>query len=454
MKKSLIPLIIGIVIGGLLFYFIQNQAPKAGKPAVTPVEKTSFADVTKKLDSQGTFYMFLSTERAMAAIETFITDVKALALARMKDKEKDSVEAEKTFDFLLTFVRNSGFFDIDGIGMSSIAIDETYDRNVITVHHPKDKGAGKIWNMTGRAPHELDCLKLLPADTVFASFTDFRFKNLWDWLKADLTNSGIPQLVQGVAMVEPMLLAQGIDLNKLLECMDSQSGLIITLSKDKMVTIPADDKPVEIPEPAAAYMLRTSDTYLFDLIKQKLPGVQVKEEGELKKIAIPLPPLPVPIDLKPQIVQAKNRIFLVSNDRILSEILNGEAGGSGLATTEEFQRISRGIPSVGNGFRFISPRLGAILSKLQQEAMMSDKGMPADVKEMVNKLSPFTKTIGLYGVTNVDGEGFRFEFNSAMSLGNMVMVLPAVMVTGIAAAIAIPSYMSKKEKAQTAEKQK
>ena len=453
MKKSLIPLIIGIVIGGLLFYFIQTQSPKAGTPAVTPFETTAYGDVAKSLDSHGNFYMFLSTEKAMAAIEKFLGDLKTLALTRMENKKKDSSEAEKTFDFLLSFVRNSGFFDIDGIGMSSIAIDDTYSRNVITVHHPKDKGAGKIWSMTGSAPHELKCLKLLPADTAFASFSDFSLENLWEWLKTDLTNSGIPELVQGVGMVEPMLLSQEINPTKLLECLDGQSGVLVPLSREKMVTLPADEgKTMEIPEPAAAFMLRTSNDYLFDLLKQKIPNAQVTEDKELKKITIPIPPLPVPIDLKIQIVQTGNRLILASNDKILQAIVDGEAKGNGLVETEEFARISKEIPNHGNGLRYISPRLGDILLKLQEDTLIADKDTPDEVREMVKLLLPFQKGIGLYGVTQVNDEGFTFVFNHSMSLGNMAVVLPAVMVTGIAAAIAIPSYVNKKQ--QTTEKVK
>lgn len=448
MKKSLIPLIIGIIIGGLLIYFFYPQVAKTVEPTVPVVEETSFGAVAKSLDSQGTFYMYLSTEKAMTAIETFLTELKSMAVARMKDDDKKSAEAEKTLEFLLSFVRTSGMFDIDGIGMSSIAIDETYKRNVVTIHHAKDKGAGKIWDMTGAPPHELDCLKLLPADTVFASFSDFRLKNLWEWLKADLTNSGIPKLAQGVSMVEPMLMAQGIDPAKLLECLAGQPGIVVTLSQDKMVTIPAEDKTMEIPEPAGAFMLRTNNDYLFDLLKQKIPGAQVTEGKGLKKIAIPIPPAPVPIDLKPQIVQTANRLMLVSNDRILNEILEAEANGKGLVNTEEFKRISQGIPTIGNGLRYISPRLGTILTKLQQDAIMSNEKMAADVKEMLKKLNPFTKAIGLYGVTQVNDEGFIFEFNNTMSLGNMMVTLPAVMVTGIVAAVAIPSYLGKKQNSQ------
>ncbi len=445
MKKSLIPLIIGIVIGGLLFYFIQTQTPKTGKQTIAPFEATSYGDVAKNLDPQGNFYMFLSTEKAMAALETFLTDLKKLALTRMEKEKSKTNEAEQAFTFMLSFVKNSGFFDIDGIGMSSIAIDEKLDRNVIAIHHSKDKGNGKLWNMTGSAPHELKCLNLLPADTVFASFSDFRLKNLWEWMKSELTDSGIPELVQGVGMVEPMLQGQGIDPAKLLECLDGQPGIIITLSKEKMVAIPAKGKTVEIPEPAAAFMLRTTNDYLFGILKEKIPGAQVTEKEGLKKIALPVPPLPVPITLKPQIVQTKNRLMLVSNDQILNAIIEGELEGNGLVKTEEFERMSRGIPSMGNGIRYVSPRLGKIFLKLQEDAIMSDEKMSAEVKEMVNKLNPFTKEIALYGVTQVNDEGFTFEFNHSMGLGNMVMVLPAVMVAGVVAAIAIPSYMGKKK---------
>ncbi len=452
MKKSIIPLIVGILIGGLLFYFIQLQTLKTSKKdVIEPFEKTSYANVADSLDTGGNFYLYLSTEKAMKSIEAFLLDLKSLVVAGAKDQKSPAEDPGKIFDFILSIVRNSGFFAIDGIGMSSISIDEKLDRNVITIHHSGDKGEGKLWTMAGSAPHPLDCLKLLPADTVFASFSDFRLKNLWEWIKGECNQSGIPKLIQGVAMVEPMLLTQGIELQKLLECLNGQPGFIVTLSKEKSVTIPSGDKTVEIPQPSAALLLRTTNDYLFGVLQQKIPGAKLSENGDIKKLEIQLPPLPLPIPLEPQIVQTKDRLIVASNNLILNAIFSAEKKGDGLAATDEFKAMSRGIPTTGNGLRYISPRLSKLVFDMQEKAMLAEGDMSEEVKAMVKKLNPFTKEIGLYGVTRIDDEGFVFEFNHSMSLGNMVMVLPAAMVAGVVAAIAIPSYMGASNKAKQKE---
>lgn len=199
--------------------------------------KNSFTEVSAHLDAGGHFYLYASTERIIKAVENFAGKLRDIIETAAKD-DADGQEGLKAFDFVYNMLMHSGITEISGLGISSVAVEKDLNHSKMVLHHYKDKGKGLIWNLTEKAPHELTSLKLLPADTVMASFSDFKPDVIWKWLKDEAAASNIPEVKTGLMSVEPMLQKMGIDLPKLLGSLSGKMGLIISLDSKIKVKFP------------------------------------------------------------------------------------------------------------------------------------------------------------------------------------------------------------------------
>ena len=165
----------------------------------------------------------------------------------------------------------------------------------------------------------------------------------------------------------------------------------------------------------------------------------------MKKMLIPLPPMPVP--LKPTIVQKEGMLILASHEKVVESMFLAREKGKGLTATEEFQKLAAGIPQSGNAFRFIHPRFFRVLAGVQKSAMsMAPSGgeQGQTLRELFNFLQREWK---FYGVVENTSEGMVMTFNHNLKL-EYLLALPAVGVAGTAAAVAVPNLMRAADQAK------
>jgi hypothetical protein len=305
--------------------------------------------------------------------------------------------------------KNSGLTEISGIGISSIKIEKNLNHSKIIVHHYKKNKNGLMWRIMGEKPQELKELKLLPADTVMAGFINLRLNYLWNWIKTEIENSDLQNVKKSINSVEPALQKQGIDLKKLLDSLKGKIGCILTFDREKKLSIPIGGTPINIPEPGIAIVFSVKDDTIFNLLRTKLHLEQKSEKKGIKKLIIPVPPIPIP--LKPEIVQKDDILILASHTKVVDAMLSANEKGNGLTSYEEFKKIATNIPNKGNGFRFVSPRLFQLIWKIQQKAIGTYKKVKTENKIAFNFFKSFQKNWYFYGVLQNTEEGTIFTFN-------------------------------------------
>ncbi|MGD2085660.1 MAG: type II secretion system protein GspG [Candidatus Aminicenantes bacterium] len=445
MKKINILLMIGIIIGSVILIFNMNQCSSNSEAAgerIQSAKKTSFSEVTAKLNPGGSLYLYVSTEGIIKAVDEFAQNLRKLLETQLSKSPEESKEALTIFDFVFGLIKKSGLMEISGIGASSVAVAEHLNHSKVVVHHYKDKGKGLIWELIQERPHELTALKMLPADTVMAGFADCKLNVLWQWIKKQAEASALPGVKKAILSVEPMLQQQGIQLNQLLDSLTGM-GYLISLDSSTMCPIPMGKMAMEIPEPAIAIMCFVKNESFFNLLQAKLPMVKPLEEKGMKKLQIPVPKMP--FTLEPVIVQKGNMMIIASNNKILDAMFTAKEKGNGLITTEEFQKLSARVPGKGNSFRFMSQRFLQTFLDIQKKIVQMTKGATgkdAPAREMFDLFAP---KMALFGVLQNTEEGTIFTLNHTMGFESLVL-LPATAAAGIVAAIAIPNLLTALQK--------
>jgi type II secretory pathway pseudopilin PulG len=441
MKKINILLVIGIIIGSVILIFNLNQCSSNSEAAgerIASAKKTSFNEVTARLNPGGSLYMYVSTEGLVKAVDEFAQNLRKLLETQLAKSPEENKEVLPIFDFVFGLIKKSGLMEISGIGVSSIALDEHLNHSKVVVHHYKNKGKGLIWGLMQDSPHELTVLKMLPADTVLAGFADCKLNVLWQWIKQQAEASGLPGLKKGILSLEPTLQQQGIQLNQLLDSLTGMGSLIVLDSSTKC-QIPLGRMAVEIPEPAIAIVCFVKDESLFNLMKEKLHWAQPSEEKGMKKLQFQAPKMP--FTLEPVILQKGNMMILASNKKIVDAMFAAKEKGNGLITTGEFKKLSSRVPSKGNSFRFVSQRFLQTFLDLQKKIVQMTKKATGNDAPGTEMLDLFAPKMALFGVLQNTEEGTVYTLNHTMGFEGLIL-LPATAAVGIVAAIAIPNLLT------------
>jgi len=429
MKKTVLYIVIGLLAGaGLMYLLAPARFPNERRPA----EPTSFRAVAPRLDAGGDIYAYFSTERIIRSTEELVSKfVKA-----MPGQGEAAVISS-----VLRLIGRIGLNEISGLGLSNISVSPELHRTKIVVHHYPNKNKGLIWQLGSPAPRALTELDLLPADTVFGVFGELRLDSFWAWLKAELKDSDIPGAQNFVLQSEPMLAAQGVNLPELLGSLTGSVGFFVTLDKERQVTLPGGGSSMTIPEPGLALVVGVKNPSLFELIKSKLPMARFSEKPDRKTLQFSV--LSAPIPLEPCITAVKDYLIVSTTPRLAEAILQARRQGDGLRRSDEFAALARYTPDKGNGFSFISPRLWRIYSDIIGQAA----GEAGDDKIKDFVFSIFPKELKAYSVFEYRPDGVVWTTCHNLN-PELMLLLPAVSLAGIAAAIAVPSMMQSGDKAK------
>ncbi len=451
MKKRLISLVTGVLVWAAIINLVflpglpmdASPAGPLAEKGKKPVEENSFDEVTAKLDKGGTFYLYAGTERLIKTVDEFAVNLRTMLEQKIESGE-EKANALNIFDLVYGMIKNSGLMEISGVGISSIALEPRLNRTKVVFHHYKGKGTGLIWNLMKAAPHELPQLRLLPADTVLAGFSDFGLNMLWEWLKKEALTSNLPKLKQGILVVEPMLMQQGIDLGKLLNSIDGM-GYVLTLDGKKKAAIPlGKGKPaLEFPEPALAIVLEVKDDSLFNLLQSKMPFAQKSPNPKMKMLQIPVPPMPFTV--QPVIIQKEGLLVVASNNQIANAMFAAKKSGKGLIANAEFKKLSKGLPKKGNSFRFGSARLSQAIMDIQATLVRTAAPGKGEDQTLMNFMKIFQEKYGMFGVLRNTAEGSVYTMNHGFNM-EALLLLPLSVPLGIVAAIAIPNLLTALQK--------
>ena len=85
-----------LIVGVLVLFLILGGCTSQG---IKSTEKNSFNEVTSKLDQGGEIYVYLSTEKVIRSVETFLTKIKTLVQKNILSSMPDKKDELKIFDF-------------------------------------------------------------------------------------------------------------------------------------------------------------------------------------------------------------------------------------------------------------------------------------------------------------------------------------------------------------------
>jgi hypothetical protein len=417
---------------------------------IVSAEKNSFAEVTSHLDPGGSFYLYLSTEQWMSGLSGKVSNWKEIISAI---PEANRADADRAFGIVTRLIKDSGIEDVSGVGMSSIAREPDFYRTRAILHHYQGQGKGFLWNMTGRKPHSLTGLDLLPANTVLAAFSDLDPSLLWSVIQKQARQSGVPQAEEFLnKLPENFENATAIKWEQLLASLGGEFGLVVTFDETKRIPIPLPQgSPLEIPEPGLMLVIKVNDDTIFQRVDQVLKdtGQQIVSVDEpalkMRTMAVPLP---IPIELRPTMATTEGYLLIATTDALIRKALAVKTGKEpGLRSTAEFKRLAVDMPVEGNQFLFLSPLLGQKIIELQQQALTMSKDAPPGMKDLMQAWLNTNSAAFFYSVTAHTDEGWVLTANGNQGAGPLLMgatIAPAA----IAAAMVLPAVAKAKDRAQ------
>jgi hypothetical protein len=433
-----------------------STEPKTSTPATLPsAERTSFAQVTSKLDAGGNLYLYLSTEQWLAGVSEKVGALHGLLDAIPNVKPEDRQNLDRVFTIVTNLIQQSGVEDVSGVGMSSIARETNFYHSKLVLHHYPAKGSGFLWNLCGQKPHALDGLNLLPATTALATFSDLDVPLLWSTIQKPIAQSGFPQADEMLnKLPESFEQATGLKWDRVLASLGGEFGFAVMLDDTKVIPIPipGGGDPLQIPEPALLIVGKVKDDTIFDRIDQALnqaagPQIVKADKPGLKMRTWPLP-LPLPIQLRPTVATADGYLFIATTDAIIQEVLAVKAGQKpGLKSTQEFQHLAKDVPAQGNSFSFTSQRFGQTVLKVVQQALQKQADASGSQAPWQQAMLSSQKPAVSYAVAANTDEGWLVVANGNQHPAKLLAVGAAVPL-GVLAGIAVPNFIKAKQTAQ------
>ena len=446
---SALTLSLAILVGGC-------QPPQTSttdsKKLLVSAEPTSFKEVTAQLDPGGNFYLYLGTEQCLQGLSAKVAHWRQLADIIPNVQSNDRENIGRVFDVVTNLINDSGLEEISGFGVSAIATDKGFYRTKALLHHYKGKGSGFGWGLLGQKPHALDGLGMLPANTALAAFSDLDVSLFWSVLQKEVAKSDFPPAQQFLQQLpEQFENATHVKWDQVLASLGGEFGVIVTLDNSRMVAVPLPNQkgPLEIPEPALMFVAKVKDDTIFNRIDEALKStgqnIISNDKPGLKMRTLPVP-LPIPIQVRPTVATAGGYLFIASTDALVQEALAVKAGQKpGLKSTDEFRRLSAGVPEQGNQFSFLSQRLGQTLVQVQRQALqMSPNTAQAELLQslLVSSNGACSYTVGL----NTD-EGRLSVANGNQHPAKVFMAGAAVPIA-VLTAVAVPAFVKARQAAQ------
>ncbi len=429
-----------------------EQAVELTKGEIEPAEETSFEEVTGRLDPGGNLYAYLSTERWLTNLSAKLQKLGAL-LESMPDTSEERTNVMRGIDVAQRLVDQSGIEEISGLGVSSIALEPGFYHTKFLLHHYKGKGSGYIWSLFGREPHDFGSLALLSTNVAIASFSDFDLAGFWKVIQQEVRRLGIAEVEKGIQDFQDRFRSEtGHSLDEMLASLGGNYGFVLTLDEGKPFSIPTgQNESVQIPMPGLMLVLEVKSDLLFQRIDEGLKeNEQVirVDQPDLKMRTMPLP-LPIPFPVRPTVAQSGNYLFLASSELLIQEALAAKDGTqAGLRGTEEFQRLSRRMPTEGNHFLFVSARLARAVNKVQEKLLQRETGSGSAAFKSVQEFFGGSQPGFSYAVAQNTDSGWLVTGNGNQEASQMLAGPALIVPVAIGAGLVLPALQKARAKAQ------
>ena len=433
------------------------SAPAAAPAVAMPVSKipsaepSSFEAVSRRLDSGGGFYLYLSTEQFFKEVSTKLQELAPLAMSSLKIDAPTRAKIEAIWNSVSRVTGESGLNAISGFGMSSIATAPNFYQTKWMLHHYAGKG-GFLWDIYGSVADAHDIISYLPETTAFAGCGDATLEPIWKALERESATN--PDLKQALQMaMQQLQQSAGLDLAKLIAVLGPSYSVVLTLDESRKVTLPTDQtgKMITIPEPALTIMIQVRDEALIARLNQeltKVPGIVNSDNGDLKLRVIPVP-IPMAF-VRPAVAWNKGLVFISSNEAAIRDLIAVKSGKKvGIAASAEFKKLTAGLPTTVCEFDLCTPVFQKTLRDLRVVITENQAGLDPSAKQIMQALYQAAGGTDQWMCSVVENTSEGFVGTIRSGLGAM-QITAAAGIAPVAAlsAIAVPNFMRARKRSQ------
>jgi prepilin-type processing-associated H-X9-DG protein len=344
-------------------------------PTFESATKTSYGQVTPYLNPGGDTYIYQNAAQWGETLEKALPAVRQIVTATVGRHDRE--ETEIVLQIIGQFLKDSGLRSLNGIGASSIPLENGLHHNRVYIGHTPGQPEGLLWNALMQENTPLPLLKALPPDTVLATRIPLRGALVWKWFRktvAGLDNAEARQEIEGGLS---MLQREGLDLDTWLATLGDGASAVLTLAPK-----PEGEKVEGGPQAvfmdllgrlSLAVLVEVKDDTVFTglealMQKENAPFIR-QDDGDIRVLSL-TERMPVP-GFGVAFVQFGKYFGFVSNTQLAKTLHEGKGG---LTETAAFKRVAAKLPQTGMGFSYLSPRLGDELSAAVEQAMQGERG--------------------------------------------------------------------------------
>jgi type IV pilus assembly protein PilA len=348
-------------------------------------------------------------------------------------------------DFHALFQR-LGLYGIAGGGISSWRVpNDVLYHNRAFLYVPD--GRQGLLQIAGDAPAPFISPTLAPVDTDLAYESTLNLKSLADLVLGYVSDIGGPDLLQTTMMQikQPVAPNTNVTWQWLLNHLNTR--IVLAARADATLTIPIE---ANVTIPQVDFVL--SFDGMADLFTQLTPLLQAfgtlgeKNGVQTATLAIPLPK--EYSSYQPELLAdpKTQRLYLVSRPAFADVTIFGQ--GPRLATSDDFLAATSGLPTVGNGFSYVSKK--GIDTFIKNYAQAFSNLPPESQKAMMQSIYGDLARLP-HGIASTQAnlpDGILVQSIAPQSNKTILLLGPAVAL-GLTSAMAIPAFTKVRAQSQT-----
>lgn len=423
-----------------------TAAPAAASAAAVSASpekvRTEYNAIVSHLDPGGELMVVANTD---GVIEDLVETVRGIAQALPATGESAGNAIVAALNRLPAFIRASGLYAVDGVGLS--VVPRTDGLNDLKMFVYRDPAAAQLpfWLGTiGGAPKRLATLDYLPADTVLLRSGTGDPRQFWKFIGDAVRQVGGPDAAKSFDQV----VAEGgknvgTNLNTLIASLDTEQFFSLQLSTTQTMQVPlpgaeAGQEALTIPVPSLLAGCAVRDATLSATLLQALQRAQLpvlrSTNGATTLYTVNVP-VPLPFPLTPTFAVHKNMFLLGSTLEIVKNAISA-ADGPGAHLPAGFAKAFEGAPKLNNGLGYIDRRFSETVYQVQTQLMKQNPGSEVFQQLIQRQQHGQAALVFLNEKDGISIRGTTSQSGKQMILG--MTVAPIAMVS----AIAIPSFLA------------
>ena len=420
-------------------WMMKPDVVPAQSAAAQPGPNDSFYTTQSKLDPGGSMYIYLDLQDLLGGLIEELHTTFA-ATPGMEQAAAVLGKADQVIERL-------GLDQMEDIGFSLVDEGDTTLSRCFISMPPDRPGLARV---LGGDPHPFETLTHAPEDTLVFATGDVDLAAALDLVREVALDVAGPQALQGLNAALVMFQGQaGLNLEAMIRSLAGELTIMATVDPSSKVDIPSRSGLMQFDSPHALVMARVKDSTIYDALRMFFAAREMAgpdaADGGLRLTKLLLPFEDGPWDAAPVIATDGRFFYAASHESYLRRVLATPASGVNLGSTEEFQRLSQGLPLEGNGLSFAGQRFmdiyGEFMTKVSEEAKEDVPGWDIIMGRVREMLKPGLK------LRVHEPDGILMVSRSELS-PRQIMTAMALAPAAMMGAITVPNFIEAKHRSK------